>query len=379
MAFVPPSSNWNDISLILRANIDHEITVPEGDGDTLTTEQAINWLGNKLFTLPFTYVIGTDSTFPIFNLGANNILTLNIPMANISGVTAGLISNTDYVDFKSKFPGPTGTADQYVRGNGTVGTPAQGLTTNEDHNLTLDLAAKTLVSPTISTTWTLYDNDGTTPYETPTSTDKNIIVDKGVVAYISSSFQYPIPFSTEAVPTSVFGDYGTAVPPPQTPSATFTNSGNPITTTTTYSETLVRAKSGLIVQGSQVVFASGNNTTSDSTSISFLGRGCMIFSSSSSLNAGAIEAVLNTNSFQSTRSRTFNTVTAGAGNYTYYVYDAALGSVTNVIQNDAQPVFGAFSFLTSVVITNAAGYSMSVIVMRSNATNAFTNAKLDFS
>jgi len=377
--FDPPISNWNDLSLTLRIGLGHDMTLEEGDGNKIAASAAINWIGNRIFTFPFSYLIGYTGTAPEFSSVVNNQLTLNLPMARGAGVAAGLISKEEFDKFDNSYPAPEGTVDQYVRGDGSIGTWGQGLTTDPSHNATLDLASKTLVTPVISTTWTLFNTDGTTPYSPATSTVKNVTVDKGVIGHISSTFLYPAPDPDEAVPTSVFGDYGTTIPAPGVPSAVFTNGGNTITVNTTFSETLARAKSGLVVVGEQVQFAAGNNNTSDSTSITFLGRGCMIFSASSSLNAAAIQAVLNTDNFQSTRTRTFNGVTSGSGNYTYYVYDAALGNCTNVIQNGALPVFTAFSFLSNVSITNAAGFVMNVIVMRSNATNAFTAANLAFS
>lgn len=381
MAWIPPTDTWNDISLTLRGNISHRMTLPEGDGNKSTERDAINWLGRKIFTFPFSFTVGVNSLTPQFApIGSDHVLTLNIPMASGPGVTAGLISKTDYDKFNAGFA-PAGTVDQYVRGDGSIGSLGRGLINDVDHNPTLDIASKILVSPVISPIWTLYKNDGITPYGTPTSTAKNLIVDKGVVGYISATFQYPIPVSTEAVPTGVFGDFGTIIPAPGTPSVAFTNSGNPITANISFSESMVRAKSGFVANLStgQVDFASGNSTTFDSTSITFQGRGCMIFSSSSTLSSGAIEAVLNSDLFQSGRSRTFNSVTSGSANYAFYVYDAALGNCTSVIQDDALPVFGAFSFLSNVTITNSANYSMAVIVMRSNSTGAFVGNKLAFS
>lgn len=288
---------------------------------------------------------------------------------------------------------PTGTTNQYIRGNGSLGNIGQGLIVN-GNDLTLDLNATTLVSPTISTSWTLYRNDGTTPYVPPTSTSKTLIVDKGVRAFISSTYQYPAAGAGQSLPIAVTGNYGTTLPGPATPSSPpFTNGGTAITsntqTTNSYSVTLSKPKSGLVVSGSQVVFASGNDTTTDTTSISFQGRGVMTFNTATSLSAAQIEAVYNatidtgTNTngakFQTTRARTFASVTASGGTYTYYLLDNALGQPTNVIQNGALPVFGAFQFLSNVTITNAAGISIPIIVMRSNATDAFTAASLAFS
>lgn len=289
---------------------------------------------------------------------------------------------------------PTGNINEYLRGDGTVGGIGPGLTTVAGI-LRLNTDFTTLVSPTISTTWTLYRNDGTTPYSPSTSTSKNLIVDKGVRAFISSTYQYPNATTGQGNPTSVSGNYGTTLPSPATPSAPpFTNSGGVITsntaTTTTYSVTLSKPKNGLVVSGSNVIPATGTDTTTDSTSISFQGRGVLAFSINSSLTAteiqgfynATIDSATNTSNnpkFQTTRARTFGSVTASGGTYTYYLLDAALGRPTSVIQNGALPVFGAFEFLTDVNIINAAGITVPITVMKSTATDAFVAANLAFS
>ncbi len=254
----------------------------------------------------------------------------------------------------------------------------QGLTFQPDTALTLDLLTKTLVNPTISPSWTLYKTDGTTPYSPSSSSSKNITVDIGTVINLNATYQYPNPATTgQTVPTSVSGSFGTTLPAPATSSTPLVV--NAITSSQSYSVTLAKPKSGLIVVGTQVQFPTGNDTTSDSISVSYQSRSALLISSLASLTAGDIEASINGASFVTSRSRTFNSVTAGSGQYTYYLLYNALGQPTNVIQNGALPVFNAFQFLSNVNITNAAGATISVIIMRSNATNAFSSATLAFS
>lgn len=274
--------------------------------------------------------------------------------------------------------GPTGPQGE----PGTVYGLGQGIILDPLDRLTLDLESKTLVTPVISVNWTLFKatNDGSgnpIPYEVPTSTSKALVVDKGVRANFTATYLYPIPSAIQALPISTSGAFGTILPAPSTPSTPLTI--NNITVNTTWTQTLAKPKSGLVVSGSQVVFPTGNDTTSDSFSITFRGRGTLAYFTDPVLTAAQIESVLNGGLFQSTRARTFTGVTASGGKYTYYLYDAALGNVTSIIQNGALPVLGAFQFLTQVAITNAAGFVMNVIVLRSNATDAFNNASLAFS
>ena len=270
----------------------------------------------------------------------------------------------------------TGEKDLMAKGD-TMGdiSLGAGLTT-ASNAITLDLTSKALVSLVITHTWVLKKNDGLTSYGANSNT-KNLVVDKGCKVDLSATFQYPAPSASQAAPTSVSGSWGTSLPAAGVSSPALAIAA--IATSQSFYATLAKPKSGLIVVGSQVQFASGNDSTTDSISISFQGRGVLAYFTQALLTAADIEGVLNTGAFQTSKARTFTTVTASGGKYTYYLLDAALLQPTSVIQNGALPVFGAFQFLAQVNITNAAGLSMPVIVMRSNGTDAFSNATLAFS
>jgi|GEM_PF-4177350 len=247
-----------------------------------------------------------------------------------------------------------------------------------------DLEQLSIVTPNITVTWTLFKSDGVTPYSPNTTTGKNITVDKGAKAKISATFQYPSPdgLYTKA-PELILGYFGTVDPGPDTPSVAFTNGGAIITSDSTYDVLLLAQMKGLIaVDGGKVVKAIGYESTSDSVSVKFLGKGALVYSTLSVLTASDIESLLaasGNTAFQSSKARTFTGVTASAGKYTYYISDAALGAITNAIQNGALPVFGAFTRLANVSITNDAGATINMIVFRSNAQNAFTGVTLAFS
>lgn len=65
-----------------------------------------------------TFVTGTSSLTPSWN-SAGNIHTLNIPMASTAGVSAGLISKTDYDIFNNKMSNVSGVVDSTLRYDGT--------------------------------------------------------------------------------------------------------------------------------------------------------------------------------------------------------------------------------------------------------------------
>ena len=96
------------------------------------------------------------------------------------------------------------------------------------------------------------------------------------------------------------------------------------------------------------------------------------------LNSTQIVALGN-QALLTSRVRTVNPVTATGGNYTYDAYPASFGDLTNVIQDGAAPVLGAFLKLSNVSVTNFYGQATSFIVYKSNATNAFNNNSLAFS
>jgi hypothetical protein len=254
-----------------------------------------------------------------------------------------------------------------VTGNGNTGTP---------YIIGLDLNSKTLVSPVISNTWSVYMNNGTTLITT--SNASNITVEQGSQVGFSGTYQYPIPNSTQAGPTLVSGTWGTTLYPAGTSSAVFNNGGVKYTSNSSLSQTLAKPKSGLIVVGSQVQVASGNDTTSASVSVSFLYASYFGYSLFSTLSASDIKALGN-KQLQSNRGRTLSGVSAGSVQYTYYCYPSVFGALDNIIQNGALPILGAFTRLSDVTITNDAGLSVSMAVYKSNATNAFTNATLVFS
>jgi hypothetical protein len=254
-----------------------------------------------------------------------------------------------------------------------------GLTLNADNKLTLDLESKTLVTPSVSVKWTLYKNDGSTEYYIKSSNLKSIIVDKGVKANMLANYKYSAPTISQALPSSASSaTFSSILPGPDNISAPLTVDA--ISSNRTDIITLQKPKSGLLVSGSQVIFASGNDSTSDSCSIAFKGRGFMMTSEKTTLNADDVQEAYNSGSYQDGRTRTFTGVTPGTGKYFYYIYDAAFGQFTSVLYNDAEAYFGAFQFQPGgVTVTNNAGINQNLIVARSNATNAFNNSKIAFS
>jgi hypothetical protein len=277
------------------------------------------------------------------------------------------------VDFDSK-------ADKsYVDDNFVgIANVDQGLIITNDKKLKLDLQTKQLVTPELLPTWSFYKADGSS-YTFQNGNPKAYTVDKGVKADLTLKYKYPAPSATQTLPQpQTAGGYFAGKPFPLADTFSETLPINNIVTDNTYNVTLTKPKSGLIVTGSQVTFPTGNDTTADSASISFRGRGFL--TSNANLTPDDIQVLYNTTgAFQSSKTRTFPNITAGVGKYIWYIYDAALGEYTSIILNGVEAYFTAFQFMPKVTITNNAGVSTSLIIGRSNAPNAFTNVSLAFS
>lgn len=252
----------------------------------------------------------------------------------------------------------------------------QGLTI-KDEKLTLDLVAGALVSPVISANWTLFKNDGVTPYTPASSTSKTLVVDRGVKANLSARFKYPIPSANEAAPTAVTGDFGTDLPVPDTNSAN--KVVNAIAANASYQVNVTKPKAGLPVASNQVVFPTGVDTKTDSISISFQGRGVLIFSDKEDLTPADVQALYNAGSFQTNQARTFTGVTAGVGNYVHYLYDASYPNITSVVYQGVEQYFSAFPARAQITIVNNAGINQALKYRRSTAKNAYNNVSLAFS
>lgn len=253
------------------------------------------------------------------------------------------------------------------------------------------VANPTLVTPTIygnksgSNIWALFENDGVTTYTLLSGalTNQSITVDVGVKVEASAYFKYPVVGAGYKGPDSISGDFGTTDPGENTNSSTKTHTdleGGVITSSTpvtkSYSVTLTGAKQGLQVSGSNVVVASGNDTTSDSISVVFKHRIYFGYSINASLTEAQVKA-LGTVRFGD-NTETFTSVLASGGTYTYFAYDDSYPDITSIIMDGALPILGAFTKIGTLPITNAGGVSKTLKIYKSNAVNAFVGNTLVF-
>lgn len=120
-------------------------------------------------------------------------------------------------------------------------------------------------------------------------------------------------------------------------------------------------------------------TYSSSYTISFYTRSVLGYSQNNSLSLSDITAINTNIALTNSKSRTISGITATVSYYTYYVYEASAGDLSNVIMDGSSPVLGAFTKLTDVSGNNAYGASVTYRIYKSNATNAFSSNTLTFS
>lgn len=74
----------------------------------------------------------------------------------------------------------------------------------------------------------------------------------------------------------------------------------------------------------------------------------------------------------------YDGISAGQTEYTFYAYNSSEGDLNNIQLNDEAPVLGAFTKIADVSGVNSYGANVTYRVYKSNSTKAFTNDKLTF-
>jgi hypothetical protein len=218
----------------------------------------------------------------------------------------GATGKTGATGANSTVPGPTGATGSTgpstiykttpLGGGGTAVSDPLYLAYNTDFTLTttnltppaastglsLNLDATTIVVPTIVSSWTMYKSDGTStfgPYTIsgtavgPSSTALNQTVPTYCKVVYSGTATIPAPATGgQGSPgsTGITGNYiFTPNPPLSYPATGVTGPTTALTANKTFSISLSKPKTGLIVSGGQVVRATGNDTSSASSAVTF--------------------------------------------------------------------------------------------------------------
>lgn len=226
-----------------------------------------------------------------------------------------------------------------------------------------------LVTPTLSGNWKIYKNDGVTEV-----TGLSFPIEQGYKAQYTGTWKWNTT-SGKKDPISTSGSWGTTLPASGVNSSTYTS---PVyTSSATISQTIYAPKYGLMVSGSNVVPASGNDSKSASTSCSFSTKVFYGVNTNSSAS-GDVTSMLNTlASTLGGKARTINNVIADTSNYYWYSYPKSLGVLTSIIQNGAAPILEDFNKY-EVSYTSNSGATFDYYLYVSKNKGAFSNVSLKF-
>lgn len=228
---------------------------------------------------------------------------------------------------------------------------------------------KILVSPVMSGQWEIYNSS---QIVVDIKTDKNLVLEHGYLTRLLGKFMWTHVNGMKD-PTRCSGDLGQILPESGVESQVTTLSI--VSTNQTYRESIFAPKEGLMVSGTSVIAATGDDEKSDSMSVSFRYRIYNGVSSAGSPSESTVKAL--SSGLYSSRSRTINNVTAGSSEYYVYAYPKSLGALTSIVQNGAAPVLGDFN-RTEVNITSVSGTVIPYYVYTSINRGAFQNVTLAF-
>lgn len=239
---------------------------------------------------------------------------------------------------------------------------------------TLDLAVKVsnmtnenkeLVTPTISGTFTVKTASGT---QSSTSTNNSLDVENGFMVDWTGTFSWKAA-SGKKKPESVSGNW-TALPASGVASEVYTVTG--LKVDTTISATLAAAKTGLMVSGSSVVLAKGNDTKTATAKVRFLHRRYWGLTTEKTVTATVVKALSGTD-LNNTKVAKLTGISATDSQYYVIAYPKAMGELSKIVQNGATPLLDGGFVKSEVSVTNAAGVAIDYYVYRTDKPGALKN------
>ena len=224
-----------------------------------------------------------------------------------------------------------------------------------------------LVVPILSGTWVVYKADNSVVSPTP-----SFPLEYGYKAKYTGTWKWNSAEGRKNAERTT-GTWGTTLPKSGVSSDSFT-SPDYITDNITYSQSVYAKKLGLMIDGSNVIPAIGEDVKSASTNITFSNRIYYGISASKTPTESIIKSLT---SVLGGKNKTITNITTDSTQYYYYAYPKSLGTLSTIIQDGAQPVLGAFT-PKELTITNTAGIQITLYVYISNNPGAFTNNTLKF-
>lgn len=271
-------------------------------------------------------------------------------------------------------------------------TPSKLMGKVNNQQVEIDLTPTSLVTPVITSRWDIFTFNGTTPFGPTTidvttigtfSTSNTLIVPIGCRVSYTGTSSIPLATTGFSTPTTRTGNFTFSGSTYPVVSATLSVSN--ISSNITYTTTLTKPKTGLIVLGSQVISATGSDILSVSAQITFSNLfyfGYLNIGPVSSnisqvtvdgLTASQIEGLGNYKF--GGRAQTFVANDGGAGSRLIFAYPASLGNITTLTYTGSSVnSIGAFTRATNpLTITTLSGASISYIIYVANADNTWGN------
>lgn len=229
----------------------------------------------------------------------------------------------------------------------------------------------------ITGTWTFYNNAGTVTADlSPTPNANNPIIENGYKATFTGTYKWTHENGKKDPESATSDSNWKDLPASGVNSSSYTSPT--LTATTTIKARVQAAKTGLMVKsnGVDVGPATGYDYMQDTRTVTFRHRLYYGNTTNTTMTESVIESLAG-NELVSSRASTKSGISSTTSQYYVYAYPKSLGALTTIIQDGATPVLGAFT-RSEVLITNAAGLSITYYVYRSNNPGAFTNVKLQF-
>ena len=256
----------------------------------------------------------------------------------------------------------------------------------------IDLTVTALVTPVIRSRWDIYKSDGITPFGATSingvtigsfTTSNFVTVPSGCIVNYTGTSSIPAATTGYSTPTTRLGSYtfsGSIYP---LVSATLSTTN--LSSTTSYNTTITKPKSGLIVSGTQVIMATGSDSTSTTAQITFSNLfyyGYLNIGPVSSnisqvevdgVTASQIEGLGNYRF--GGKAQTFISDDGNAGSRLVFSYPSSFGVLTSLVYTGSTVnSVGAFTKATNpLIITTISGITASYHIYVANADNTWGN------
>lgn len=271
---------------------------------------------------------------------------------------------------KTKLKNLKGSTDMYTA------TELQSTVDNVDAWANGDVS---LVGPSLSGTWTIKDSTGE---QIKTETTATITVETGFKTSWSGNYSWSSKEGYKDPTSYTTTGFATNAPSGTTPPSSGTSVAYSIserTTNGTGKVTQYAPKRGLMVSGTKVTPATGNDNTSAQVSVTYQSRRFFGYTSTiptaSNISSIVSNLVSSSSDLSSSKNVTKTVQTTGdtAGMYYVYAYASSLGNLTKITMDGATPVLGAFTKYT-YTRNNAALVDIAMVVYVSNNPGAFPNS-----